>query len=55
MDGRLLTVLLTFVLPAALMGVTYVWFASNPVSYFVLFSIMVAGGLYLLTYTESFA
>ncbi len=55
MNGRLLTVLLTFVLPAALLGVTVVWFASNPVSIFVLLGVMIAGGLYLLTYTEVFA
>ncbi|HTT72647.1 MAG TPA: hypothetical protein VMG99_00645 [Thermoplasmata archaeon] len=55
MDGRLVTVLLTFLLPAVLIGVTVVWFASNPVSIFVLFSVMVGGGLYLLSYTESFA
>jgi hypothetical protein len=55
MDGRLVTVLLAFVLPAVLMGVTVAFFASNPVSIFVLLAVMVAGGLYLLTYTETFA
>jgi hypothetical protein len=55
MDGRLLTVLLTLVLPAVLLGVTILYFASNPVSIFVLFGVMVAGGCYLLTYTETFA
>jgi hypothetical protein len=55
MDGRLLVVLLAFVVPAALMGVTVVWFASNPISFLVLFGVMIAGGLYLLTYTETFA
>jgi hypothetical protein len=54
MYGRLLVVLLTFVLPAILMGVTIVWFASNPVSIFVLFGVIIAGGLYLLTYSENF-
>ncbi len=55
MDGRLLIVLLTLVLPAGLMGVTIVWFASNPVSFLVLLGVMVLGGLYLLTYNETFA
>jgi len=55
MDGRLFTVLFLFLLPAALMGVTIVWFASNPVSILVLFAVMIAGGFYLLTYQESFA
>ena len=55
MDGRLATVLLTFVLPAALLGVTVVEFASNPVAVLVLISTMVAGGFYLLTYQETFA
>lgn len=55
MDGRLLTVLLGFVLPGALMGLTVAFFASNPVSIFVLFGVMIAAGLYLLTYTETFA
>jgi len=55
MDGRLFTVLFALVLPAALMGVTIVWFASNPVSILALFAVMIAGGYYLLTYSESFA
>ncbi|HTT15051.1 MAG TPA: hypothetical protein VMG81_04645 [Thermoplasmata archaeon] len=55
MDGRLLIVLLTFVLPAALMGITIVYFASNPVSFLVLFGVMIGGALYLLTYQETFA
>jgi hypothetical protein len=55
MDGRLLTVLLLFVVPAALLGVTVVEFASNPVAVFALLGVMVAGGFYLLTYTESYA
>jgi len=55
MDGRLFTVIFLLLLPAALMGVTIVWFASNPVSILVLFAVMIAGGYYLLTYTESFA
>lgn len=54
MDGRLLTVLLALILPAALVGVTVVWFSSNPVAILVEFGVMIAGGLYLLTYAETF-
>lgn len=54
MDGRLATVLLTLVLPGILLGVTYVYFAINPIAVLVLFSVMVVGVLYLLSYTESF-
>jgi hypothetical protein len=52
MDGRLLTLLLLFVVPAALIGLTVVEFSSNPVSIFALLAVMVAGGFYLMTYTE---
>ncbi|HUI38416.1 MAG TPA: hypothetical protein VLY85_02175 [Thermoplasmata archaeon] len=54
MDGRILTVLLAFVLPAILMVVTVWKFASNPVAFLVLFGVMVVGGLYLLTYSDTF-
>jgi predicted branched-subunit amino acid permease len=54
MDGRLATVLLAFVLPAILIGVTAVYFASNPVSILVLVSVMVVGALNLVSYTEVF-
>jgi hypothetical protein len=54
MDGRLATVLLALVLPAALIGVTAVYFASNPVAVLVLISVMVVGALYLLSYTDVF-
>lgn len=54
MDGRLATVLLAFVLPGVLLGVTVWKFASNPLSVLVLVSAMVIGGLYLLSYSETF-
>ncbi len=54
MDGRLVTGLGLLVLPTALIGVTVEWFNSNPVSIFVLISLMVVGGLYILTYREGF-
>lgn len=55
MDGRLTTVLLLLVLPAALIGVTVLEFSSNPVAIFGLLAVMIVGGFYLLTYTETFA
>jgi hypothetical protein len=54
MDGRLLTLLLTFVIPAILIGVTIWRFASNPIAILALVLIMLGGALYLLTYTDSF-
>lgn len=55
MDGRLLTILLFLVLPAALIGLTVVKFSSNPVPIFALLAVMVFGAFYLLTYNETFA
>ncbi|MGD0718343.1 MAG: hypothetical protein ABSA15_02025 [Thermoplasmata archaeon] len=55
MDGKLLTLLLTIVLPAALIGVTIAYFGSNPLSIFALLIVMVGGSFYLLSYTEAFA
>lgn len=55
MDGRWLTLLLTIVLPAALIALTVEVFSSNPVAILVLLGVMIAGGFYLLSYTESFA
>jgi hypothetical protein len=55
MDGRLLTVLLLLVVPAALIGLTVLEFHSNPVAIFALLAAMIVGGFYLLSYTESFA
>ena len=55
MDGRLLTVLLLLVLPAALIGLTVAKFSSNPVSIMALLAVMVVGAFYLVSYTETFA
>ena len=55
MDGRLLTVILTLVIPAVLIGVTIWRFASNPLSILALVLVIIGGSLYLLTYTDSFA
>ncbi|MCI4317373.1 MAG: hypothetical protein L3J96_02450 [Thermoplasmata archaeon] len=54
MDGRLLTVLLTLILPAILIGVTIWKFSINPLSILGLLVVMIGGSFYLLTYTESF-
>ncbi len=54
MDGKLLTLLLTIVLPAALIGVTIAYFGSNPLSIVGLLVVMVGGSFYLLSYTEAF-
>jgi hypothetical protein len=54
MDGRILTVLLTFVLPAILIGVTIWQFAANPLAILALILVIIGGALYLLTYTDSF-
>lgn len=54
MDGRVATLLLTELLPAALIGVTVWHFASNPLALLGLIGVMVVGALYLLTYTDSF-
>lgn len=55
MDGRLTTALLLLALPAALLALTILEFSSNPIGIFVLLAVMLVGGFYLLTYTESFA
>ncbi|MGI0054984.1 MAG: hypothetical protein ACREBT_02175 [Thermoplasmata archaeon] len=54
MDSRLLAVLLTLVLPAALIGVTVAFFNSNPLSMLGLFAVMIGGTFWLLSYTDSF-
>jgi len=54
MDGRALTLLVAELVPAALIGVTIWRFASNPVALVVLLGVMVVGGLYLLSYTDTF-
>jgi hypothetical protein len=53
-DGRYIVVGLTLVLPAVLIAVTVAWFSSNVIVMLVLFSMMLLGCLYLLSYSESF-
>ncbi len=55
MNGRFVTLLLTILLPVALLALTILEFGSNPVAIFALLAVMVAGGFYLLSYTEVFA
>jgi hypothetical protein len=54
MDGRILTLLLTFGLPTILIAVTVAEFSSNPLSILALLMVMIGGAVYLLTYTDSF-
>jgi hypothetical protein len=54
MDGRIATALLTIVLPAVLLGVVVVKFSLNPLAVLALIATMIAGSLYLLSYTDSF-
>jgi hypothetical protein len=54
-DGRFIVVGLTLVLPAILMAVTVGWYSTNPISMLILFSVMLLGCLYLLTYSEAFS
>ena len=54
MNGRVATALLTLALPAVLLGVTIWKFAANPIAVLALITTMIAGGLYLLSYSDSF-
>lgn len=55
MDGRWFTVIFLFLLPMLGIAATVAWFSSNPVAIVVAFGVMILGGFYLLTYTDSFA
>jgi hypothetical protein len=54
MDGKLFTVVVLLVVPAALIGLTIAEFSSNPLAIFAMISLMVIGAVYLLTYRETF-
>jgi hypothetical protein len=54
MNGRWLTVLLLWVVPAVGIGATVVWFSANPLAIMAGLSAIIVGALYLLTYTERF-
>jgi hypothetical protein len=54
MDGRVVTGLVTLGLPTVLLGVTVWKFGSNPLAILGLIVVMIAGVMYLLTYSDSF-
>jgi predicted branched-subunit amino acid permease len=54
-DGRWIVVGLTIVLPAILMVLTVAYYSTNPISMLVLFSVMLFGCLYLLSYSDVFS
>jgi hypothetical protein len=54
MDGRLVTVLLTMLVPAVLFVLTGLFFSWNPLAILTIFAIVIAGALYLLSYTDTF-
>ncbi len=55
MDGRIFVVGLTLVLPAILIAATVIWFSDNPLSMLVLFSVMLLGALYLVSYKDTYS
>jgi hypothetical protein len=54
-DGRYVVVGLTLILPAVLMGITVWRFSTNPIAMLILFSVMLVGCMYLLSYTDAFS
>jgi hypothetical protein len=54
-DGRYIVVGLTLVLPAVLMAVTVAWYSANVIVMLILFSIILLGCLYLLSYADAFS
>ncbi len=50
--GKAIAGLVGIVLPAALLGVAIVYFASNPLAVIGTITAMIGGGMYLLTYQE---
>ena len=54
MDGRIPTVLIGLVAPFVALGVTVVYFATNPLAVLGSFTAIIAGSLYLLSYTDGF-
>ncbi len=55
MDGRIFVVGLTLVLPAILIAATVIWYSDNPLSMLVLFSVMLLGALYLVSYKDTYS
>lgn len=54
MDGRVGALLVTQLLPAALIGVTIWQFSSNPIALLAEIAAMVVGAIYILSYAETF-
>lgn len=54
MDGRVGALLVTQLLPAALIGLTVWRFGSNPLALLTEIAVMVVGAIYILTYAETF-
>jgi hypothetical protein len=54
MDGKMIAGVGLLAVPAALIGVAIVWAHSNPVAIFSCITLMLIGGLYLLTYRDAF-
>ena len=50
--GKTLAAVVGVVLPAALLGVTIAFFASNPLAVIATLTAMIGGGVYLLSYQE---
>jgi hypothetical protein len=55
MDGRWVTVIGFLIVPTILIGLTVVEFATNPIAILILLAMMLAGGMYLVSYTSTFA
>lgn len=53
MNGRQFAGLLTLLLPAVLIAVTWKFYGSNPLAILVLITTMIVGSLYLLSYPET--
>ncbi|HZY70599.1 MAG TPA: hypothetical protein VFF67_06455 [Thermoplasmata archaeon] len=52
MDGRVWTGLLGIAVPGVLVAITVWKFAANPLALVALFTAMIVGGIYLLTFSE---
>jgi hypothetical protein len=51
-NGRFVTAVASLGVPSVLLGVTYVWYAANPLAVLTLISVMAAGAFYLLSYRD---
>jgi hypothetical protein len=50
--GKALAAVLGIGIPMAVIGVDYVYFSSNPLTIVAALTVIMGGGLYLLTYQE---